>query len=103
MIPLITALEPSVDVSPNPRLHRAAQEFESMLLSEMLKMGSEEQTAEGELDAIQGGFDDLRNQAVATALAKNGGIGIARLLESQVGAEERIGTGHRRTGQLARS
>lgn len=85
MIPIAAVASSAVDATPDPRLHRAAQEFESMLLSELLKMGGEDSLSDSSLDqTCMQGFDDLRNQAVATALAQHGGIGIARMLERQL-------------------
>lgn len=63
-----------------PKLEKAAQEFEGMLLADLLKFGNEEAQQGGELDLTSSNYEDLRNQAVATALARNGGIGIARML-----------------------
>jgi Rod binding domain-containing protein len=69
----------------DPRLPKAAQEFEAMLMTDLLKMGSEDKDSDGELGQSCQGYDDLRNQAVATAMAKNGGIGIARMLMQKLG------------------
>lgn len=75
----------------DPRLKQSAQEFESMLLSELLKMGDDGSPTDGELDqGCQEGYQDLRIQAVATAMARNGGIGIARMLECRLGAAANI-------------
>jgi len=68
--------EPAAD----PRLHQAAQEFEAMLLAGLLKMGNADGDDNGGADQSLHGYDDLRNQAVATALARDGGIGIGRML-----------------------
>ena len=76
--------------SPDPRLHKSAQEFEAMLLADLMKMASEEDEPEGESDQSCRGYDDLRNQAVATALAGDGGIGIARMLEQKLGGQAAI-------------
>jgi len=67
-------------VTSDPRLQKATQEFEAMLLSQLLKMGSDEEQAPGELDGGTDTYKDLRNQAVATALAGKGGLGIGRML-----------------------
>jgi len=71
--------------SPDPRLQKATQEFEAMLISQLLKMGSDEEQATGELDGGGQTYQDLRNQAVATALANNGGLGIGRMLRQHFG------------------
>ena len=82
----IQATTPSAD----PRFPKAAQEFEAMLLQESLKFGSEDGQYGGELDQACQGYEDLRNQAVATAMAQSGGIGIARMLEQHFGGSEDI-------------
>ena len=74
--PVSHSSTPTVD----PRLGKAAQEFEAMLLADLLKMSHAEGESEGDADQSLHGYDDLRNQAVATALAHDGGIGIARIL-----------------------
>ena len=59
-------------------------------MTDLMKLGSdEEEQGEGELDQSCQGYNDLRNQAVATALSKNGGIGIARMLEEKLGSKHR--------------
>ena len=73
---------------PDPRLRRAAQEFESMLLQDLMKFGSEDDDGGGELDQGCQSYEDLRNQAVATTMAQNGGIGIANMLVKQLSRNE---------------
>jgi len=68
------------DSTHDSRLQKSAQEFEAMLLADLLKMAKQDDQRDSELDQSCQGYDDLRNQAVATALARNGGIGIARML-----------------------
>ena len=75
----------AVALSRDPRLHKAAQEFEAMLLADLLKIGCEEEQPDGESDQSCHGYDEVRNQAVATAMARNGGIGIAHMLEDKLG------------------
>ena len=72
----------------DPRLQKSAREFESMLLSDLLKLGEEDEPSDGELDQSCQGYQDMRIQAVATAMANHGGIGIARMLV------ERLSGGH---------
>jgi Rod binding domain-containing protein len=80
--------------SNNPvRLADAAQQFEGMLLQEMLKpmrtgdtdgaWSSEEQSSDSGEDTI----NSFGVEAVATAIAKGGGLGIARQVIQQVTAE----------------
>jgi Rod binding domain-containing protein len=77
----------------DPRLPKAAQEFEAMLMTDLLKLGSGDEPSDGELGQSCQGYDDLRNQAVATAMAKNGGIGIARMLMEKLGGNAGTTTG----------
>lgn len=69
----------------DPKLAKATQDFEAMLLSELLKIGDDE-SPQGELDSGSAAYQDLRNQAIARALASNGGIGIGRMLRRHFGA-----------------
>jgi Rod binding domain-containing protein len=71
----------------------AAQQFEAMLLQEMLKpmrtdntdgaWSSDEKSSDSGEDTING----FGVEAVATAIAKSGGLGIARQVIQQVTAE----------------
>ena len=74
----------------DPRLHQAAQEFEAMLLADMMKLATDQNEPDGESDASCHGYDELRNQAVATALSRQGGIGIANLLLRKIGPDNGI-------------
>ena len=68
----------------DPRLTKATQEFEGMLLSQLLKVGGDDdQSSEDGLNVGSESYESLRNQAVATALANKGGIGIARMLQQR--------------------
>jgi Rod binding domain-containing protein len=60
-----------------PQLLRAAQEFEAMLLKELLKSASDEP---GKTDGAEQAYDDFRLEATASSMAQQGGIGIARML-----------------------
>jgi Rod binding domain-containing protein len=83
---IMPAKPADVPAAQDPRLPKAAQEFEAMLMTDLLKLGSEDDQPQGGDQSCQG-YDDLRNQAVATAMAKNGGIGIARMLEEKLGGK----------------
>lgn len=84
-----------IDTSTSKRSHaklmEAAQQFEGMLLQEMLKpMRSSEDSWLGEqkdLDAAAGTMSSFGTEAVATAIAKRGGLGIALKVVQQVGTE----------------
>lgn len=76
----------------NPKLASAAQQFESMLLQEMLKPmrsgqdswgGDEEQGSDSSMDTIS----SFGTEAVATAISKGGGLGIAKQVIQQVTRE----------------
>ncbi len=68
--------------TPSPRLVRAANEFESQMMQELLKpltqgMGEDSEERGG---ALEGSMDSLASfgaEALGTALARSGGFGIA--------------------------
>jgi len=63
------------------KLKKAAQDFEGMLLGSLWKsVGDEMKESLQEGDPAAGSFVDMGVQAVGTAMAKQGGIGIARML-----------------------
>jgi Rod binding domain-containing protein len=68
------APDPAID----SRLQKSAQEFEAMLLRDLMKMASDddEQGHDPSLEA----YEDLRREAVASAMAVTSGVGIARML-----------------------
>lgn len=67
--------------STDVKLKKAAQEFEAMLLSDMLKFAEAEKQTEA---SAEHGFDDMRIKAVAEGISSGGGIGVARLLTKQL-------------------
>lgn len=76
----------------NPKLVSAAQQFESMMLQEMLKPmrsgedswgGDDDQSSDSGMDTIS----SFGTEAVATAISKGGGLGIARQVIQQVTQE----------------
>ena len=75
------------------RLADAAQQFEGMLLQEMLKpMRTDDKDGawSGDEKSSDSGEDTINSfgvEAVATAIAKGGGLGIARQVIQQVTAE----------------
>jgi flagellar protein FlgJ len=76
----------------NPKLVNAAQQFESMLLQEMLKpLRSGEDSWGGdtgkESDSSMDTISSFGTEAIATAIAKGGGLGIARQVIKQVTRE----------------
>lgn len=64
------------------RLRKATKEFESMLIADLMKMAE----TKGNRDGSNGmeGYDDMRIQAVSTALAANGGMGLSKMLLTQL-------------------
>lgn len=78
----------------NPKLVNAAQQFESMMLQELLKpMRSGEDSWGGDTDkSSDSSMDTISSfgtEAVATAISKGGGFGIARKVIQQVTEEHR--------------
>ena len=76
----------------NPKLVNAAQQFESMMLQEMLKPmrsgedswgGDGDKSSDSSMDTIS----SFGTEAVATAISKAGGLGIARQVIQQVTKE----------------
>lgn len=77
----------------NPKLVNAAQQFESMLLQEMLKPmrgggedswgGDDQSNNDSSMDTIS----SYGTEAMATAISKGGGLGIAKQVIQQVTLE----------------
>ena len=88
---LATPTPTAADGAKNPKLIHAAEQFESMLLQEMLKpmrsgqdsWGGDEKSTDSSMDTISG----FGTEAMATAIAKGGGLGIARQVIRQVAQE----------------
>jgi Rod binding domain-containing protein len=71
--------------SPPGKLSKAAREFESMLLQNWLeKMNQSFAGSEPSQDAAHDTVSSLGTQAISTALAARGGIGIAAMLLRQL-------------------
>ncbi len=73
------------------KLVDAAQQFEGMLLQEMLKGMQGGKDGEDKDDSADGSNDTLRSfgtEAVARAIAKGGGVGIARQIVQKVTIEQ---------------
>ena len=73
------------------KLHGAAQQFEALMIGEMMKLAHEDSSS-GWLGSDDGEGGD--NQAMemaesqfANALATNGGLGLARMVEQSVGQQ----------------
>jgi Rod binding domain-containing protein len=77
-------------VQTHSKLADAAQQFEAMLLQEMLKpMRSEDGgwTGEDNKDGASNTITSFGTEAVARAISKSGGLGIAKQVIRQVTAE----------------
>jgi Rod binding domain-containing protein len=83
----------SPDASSKPsKLHQAAQQFESLMISEMMK-SVHEGSSSGWLgsDGDEGGDNQAMEMAesqFANALAMNGGLGLARMVEQSIGQQD---------------
>jgi len=75
--PVAAAASPA----PSPKLVKAAQDFEAILLSTWLQK-LQESYAGGDdaMDPAHGTLTSMGTEAIASALAKRGGIGIAKML-----------------------
>ena len=91
------AAAPAAPAAPTPehrKLKEAAQQFEGMLLQEMLKPMREHGFGQSDSDDKEegSGFADTMSsygtEAVATAIAKGGGLGIAKRVVEQVEGEK---------------
>ncbi len=86
-VPLLTAgsadLASEKTTKPD-RLHKAAQEFEALLVGEMLK-SARESDSEGWLGSGESTGDDsamdMAESQLANALASSGGLGLAKTIE----------------------
>jgi Rod binding domain-containing protein len=72
----------AVDTTARPaeqslRLHKAAQDFEALLIQDLLNMAKDEDSSQ---EPGMAGYEDMRTEAIATAMASNGGIGVGKLL-----------------------
>jgi Rod binding domain-containing protein len=94
----LTSHAPAADVATHPKLVNAAQQFESMLLQEMLKpMRSGQDSWGGDIsdnpdnsgnsDSAMDTISSFGTEAMATAISKGGGFGIARQVIRQVTLE----------------
>lgn len=65
------------------KLRRACQDFEAILVASLLRTAR--RTAQSEpTDGVSGLYLDMADTALADAIARNGGIGIAKLLEQEL-------------------
>jgi Rod binding domain-containing protein len=110
MIALLNAVSQdrsSDDVRTRAKLTDAAQQFEGMLLEEMLKplrSGNEDGDGSREKDS-DSGTDTINSfgvEAVAKAISRSGGLGIARQILQQVTGEQERLQSHKSHESLAK-
>jgi flagellar protein FlgJ len=90
----LQSIVPEKDAAAHSKLVDAAQQFEGMLLQEMLKGMQGSKDGEDGDDSGGGSNETLRSfgtEAVARAIAKGGGFGIARQVINKVTAERTSG------------
>ena len=85
------AADKSAESSTHRKLTKAAQEFEGMLISQLMGGFQSGLASVGGSVGMAGaeGLNSLATQALSTALAKGGGLGIANMVMRQL--EPRIG------------
>jgi Rod binding domain-containing protein len=86
----LSAMSPGASSKPS-KLHQAAQQFEALMIGEMMK-SVHEGSSSGWLgsDDGEGGNNQAMGMAesqFANALAMNGGLGLARMVEQSVGQQ----------------
>ncbi len=81
------AAGPQPDRKEALRLRRAAQEFESLLVAQMLKSMRRAAETLGPPGSMAGQavWREVLDEQVALALARSGGLGLARYLEEALG------------------
>lgn len=76
------------------KLSNAAEQFEGMLLQELLKpmkqhgIGQQEEEDDGDSSGFGDTLSSYGTEAMATAIAHSGGLGIARKIVTQVEGEK---------------
>lgn len=79
-------------VPANGKLKKAARDFEALLITDLLKAGPKTSNIEGASDSGGGeSYEDLSTEAVASAMAANGGLGIGRMLLKKLNRPEASG------------
>lgn len=88
-------ITPDKAAAQHAKLVDAAQQFEGMLLQEMLKGMQSSKDGDDSDSSGGGGNDTLRSfgtESVARAIAKGGGLGIARQIVQKVTVEQASGS-----------
>lgn len=76
-----TVGNPATHPSPQPRLVRAAHEFEAQMMKELLEPMTKNQGLLGDQDdasGFQGALGEYASEALALGLSERGGLGIAK-------------------------
>jgi Rod binding domain-containing protein len=85
--PLALVANDAVGTQKSSKLHDAAQQFEALMIGEMLKT-ARESGSEGWLGSGGGTGDDsamgMAESQLANALAASGGLGLSRIIEQSV-------------------
>jgi flagellar protein FlgJ len=83
-------VDPGLDVQKQAKLVDAAQQFEAMMLQEMLKPmrgGKDSWGGDDKSDSASDTISSFGTEAFAKAISKGGGFGIAKQIVSQVKLE----------------
>jgi Rod binding domain-containing protein len=84
------AVLPSMTASKPSRIGDAATQFESLLIGEMLRSARESSADDGDESNIEKQtMLDVADQQFAQVLAKNGGIGIAKVIVQGLNKESK--------------
>jgi len=79
------------------KLHQAANEFESMLLTSLWKSFKESSLDDSDSDSDDSTgqtYQDFALQAMASAVASGGGLGIGRIIEKDLSPKLEPGSGN---------
>jgi len=82
-VSLISGMTPIPSPADSPehkKLEKAARDFEGLLMSALWKSMGEDMNGPVDSDPINANFTDMGIQAVSSAMAASGGIGIGRML-----------------------
>jgi Rod binding domain-containing protein len=93
----LTNTNKPADGPAHQKIEKSAQEFEGMLLSALWKSMGDDMKSSLDEDSTNSSFTDMGLQAVGSAMARSGGVGIGRMLlqalEKQQAAEADKGQG----------
>jgi Rod binding domain-containing protein len=73
-----TMVDPQMGTTQQPRLVKAAHEFEAQMMKELLKPMAKGETLEGDADSSSGSaLEDFAAEALGQGISSRGGLGIA--------------------------